>query len=397
MADSSATKRSRVDDDEVTPSSKRYRNSEWPLPSTATPQRPSKFLEGSMNDRVSKKPPTPFIEQERPLSMITNHSDAPRQSGIFKFGRSITAGFNPANWKIWSKTQPAVRDERTEQQRLWDAQKEMADRKYEELRRSGYIPVSTKTTPKRAKHDSAIYMSNGPITPPRHSVSAASSPVGAQSKHPSHMKKTFGSKKSSLSNMKKAFGESATSLRGGVTKSVKRISSRKDLTKQQKLQEKLSKAEYNTEKYRRQLAELMDESDSAAPTPTPITVAPPPAPPRFVPILSSLPSERLLAGYISDDGEEDELEQDTNIGRAVSVSRSNAPVRKTSIPQLQKEIEEKKRQLTPIRSRIHIITEGGDVPPIPRLPEMYKDSKVAEPQKGLPRDTESFVWDRDTF
>jgi hypothetical protein len=133
MADSSATKRSRIDDDdEVTPSSKRYRNSEWPLPSTATPKRPSRFQEGSMNDRISKKPPTPFIEQERPLSTITNHSDAPRQSGIFKFGRSITAGFNPANWKIWSKTQPVVRDEKTEQQRLWDVQKEMADRKYEE-------------------------------------------------------------------------------------------------------------------------------------------------------------------------------------------------------------------------------------------------------------------------
>jgi hypothetical protein len=130
MADS-ATKRSRVDDDDETPKSKRHRNSEWPLPSTATPKRPSRFLEGSMNDRISKKPPTLFLE-ERPISTITNQSDTSRQSSMFKFGRSLTAGFNPANWKIWSKTQPVGKDERTEQQRLWDAQKERADRKYEE-------------------------------------------------------------------------------------------------------------------------------------------------------------------------------------------------------------------------------------------------------------------------
>ena len=85
-----------------------------------------------MNDRVSKKPPTPFIEPERPLSTITNQSDNSRHSSMFKFGKSLTAGFNPANWKIWSKAQPVVRDERSEQQRMWDAQKEMADRKYEE-------------------------------------------------------------------------------------------------------------------------------------------------------------------------------------------------------------------------------------------------------------------------
>jgi hypothetical protein len=236
-------------------------------------------------------------------------------------------------------------------------------------------------------------MSNAPVTPPHHSVSAASSPSGAQSKM--SMRKAFGSKKSSLSNMKKAFSDSATTLRGGVTKSVKRMSSRKDLTKQQRIQEKLSRAEYNTEKYRRQLAELLDDSDSPGTTQTPLFSAPPLAPPRFVPMLSSLPSERLLAGYVPAD-EEDELEQDTNVGRAVSGPRLIAPPRKTSVPEIKKEFEEKKRQLTPVR-RIHMITEGEDVPPMPKMPAMYQGSKIAEPQKGLTRDTESFVWDRDTF
>jgi hypothetical protein len=209
------------------------------------------------------------------------------------------------------------------------------------------------------------------------------------------MRKTFGTKKSSLSNMKKAFGESATSLRGGVTKSVKRISSRKDLTKQQKLQEKLSKAEYNTEKYRRQLAELLDESDPTGTTNQSIFSAPPPAPPRFVPMLSSLPSERLLAGYVPTD-DEDELEQDTNVGRVVSAPRLIAPLRKSSIPEIKREVEEKKRKHTPVR-RIHMITDGEDVPPMPEMPAMYQGSKITEPQLGLTRDTESFVWDRDTF
>jgi hypothetical protein len=238
-------------------------------------------------------------------------------------------------------------------------------------------------------------MSNAPVTPPRHSVSAASSPDGAQSRM--SLRKAFGSKKSSLSNMKKAFGDSATNLRGGVTKSAKRMSSRKDLTKQQRIQEKLSKAEYNSEKYRRQLAELLDESDSTGSTQTPLFSAPLPAPPRFVPKLSSLPSERLLAGYVPSD-EDDELEQDTNVGRAVSGPRlmAPAPIRKASIPEIKKEIEEKQRQLTPVR-RIHMITEGEDVPPMPKMPAMYQGSKIAQPQKGLTRDTESFVWDRDTF
>ena len=240
-------------------------------------------------------------------------------------------------------------------------------------------------------------MSNGPVTPPQKAVSAATSPDVTQSKVPSHMKKSFGSKKSSIQNMKKAFSESATNLRGGVTKSVKRISSRKDLTKQQRIQEKLSKAEHQSEKYRRQLAELMDESESAGPSPTPVIVAPPQAAPRYVPMLSSLPSERLLAGYVPpEDEDEDEPNEEPSVGRAISPMKAITPVRKTSIPQLKKEIEEKKRNLTPVR-RIHMINESEDIPPLPRMPAMYQGSKVAEPQKGLTRDVESFVWDRDTF
>ncbi len=106
-----------------------------PVPSIIS-ARSSKFLEGSMNDRVSSQPPTAFMADGEELldrflaenkvehyfqpvkdvdqlqmGGLTHHPNQsisqtapdeskPRQSGIFRFGRSLASAFNPVNiWK----------------------------------------------------------------------------------------------------------------------------------------------------------------------------------------------------------------------------------------------------------------------------------------------------------
>ncbi|KAI9716521.1 MAG: hypothetical protein M1812_005252 [Candelaria pacifica] len=120
-----------------TPRSKHSKVSLTAVPiSSMISARSSKFLEGSMNDRVSSQPPSAFMTEGeevlnrflaehkvdhffRPteevnrmqLGGLTHHPNQsipqttandgkPRQSGIFRFGRSIASAFNPMN--IWN-------------------------------------------------------------------------------------------------------------------------------------------------------------------------------------------------------------------------------------------------------------------------------------------------------
>ena len=104
-----------------------------------------------MNDRASKVPPAEFIEaqnlrearqcaksraaqQHYSAGYTAEKADAARQSGIFRFGKSVAATFNPANWKIW-KPQPQL-DETSHQKDLRERQ-EKAERIYKELKETG--------------------------------------------------------------------------------------------------------------------------------------------------------------------------------------------------------------------------------------------------------------------
>jgi hypothetical protein len=104
-----------------------------------------------MNDRASKMPPAEFISEEglreahRARSRVAQQPstagpaaekiETARQSGIFRFGKSFAATFNPANWKIW-KPQPQQLDETAEQKSLRERQ-EKAERIYKELKETG--------------------------------------------------------------------------------------------------------------------------------------------------------------------------------------------------------------------------------------------------------------------
>lgn len=125
--------------------------------------RPSRFLEGSMNDRVSSRLPSLYIQDERAMdryhnaetrdqpgrlihhpndsiSHVSASNGSTKSSGFFRFGKAFASAFNPAN--IWQglngrsreKQEPvgnsetAIRKERQVQ----------AEKAYAELKQGGF-------------------------------------------------------------------------------------------------------------------------------------------------------------------------------------------------------------------------------------------------------------------
>ncbi|CZR53788.1 uncharacterized protein PAC_03669 [Phialocephala subalpina] len=425
-------------------SDKRHRSADWPLPpsSPASPasarpplrnrnapnspssrtrravsqQRPSKFQEGSMNDRVSQVPPIPYLDGEDELleeydpiepresrgrniarprvftrrnesvaGSVTDQSETSRHS-IFRFGKSIAASFNPSNWKIWSKGQHSHENEETAQMRVLRERQSKAERIYRELKESGRFGNSNITFPNpsvvqgepKPKHDSGIEFGENDIAsnqgnnatpleekrkgriylePPRLSESVhGGSPVShmsssqANSNNSSPNKSSFHFKKPSLSNLKKSFASLSSTNLSEPGQQARRIPSRKDLQKQQKLVKRVSDLEGKLQAARKQLSDAMGEplplsqvslSSQGSHVIETSEVLSPPVPPvhhtpmgrvtrrPFVPgALASLPSERLLPGYKpdeEDEEEEDEEEEgDIKIGMAVSVDHKQA-------------------------------------------------------------------------
>ncbi|KAF4633253.1 hypothetical protein G7Y89_g4861 [Cudoniella acicularis] len=400
-----------ADYEEESHSEKRHRTSDWPLsnttPASAAPARrplrnrnapnsptfrrrsssqarPSKFVEGSMNDRVSQMPPPPYLgiddgfqdryehdngrhirgrkmAQPRKFThyqddlmtegSVADRSEASsRHSSIFRFGKSIASTFNPSNWKIWSKPQPIIYDEETTQQRILRERQEKAEKIYKELKQSGHfrgtaVNVTHLQEVERkksysGKHDSGIEFDDESVSRIRRSADIPNeqkrmgrvflessdrrnsyrgeSPASnysasvMRSNPPSPSRRSFDLKRASLTNIKKAFvGDNSDGYH-----QARRIPSRKDLQKQQKLVKRVSDLEGKLEAARRQLSDALGE---------PIPSQPPPrvGRSRFVPgALSTLPSERLLSGYV--DPEAGFSDEETNpIGKAVTVDDSS--------------------------------------------------------------------------
>ncbi|KAF8857557.1 hypothetical protein BDZ45DRAFT_428688 [Acephala macrosclerotiorum] len=334
-------------------SDKRHRSADWPLPhssptspTSARPplrnrnapnspssrprravsqQRPSKFQEGSMNDRVSQVPPIPYLDGEDELpeendpiepqesrgrkiarprkftrrnesvaASVTDQSETSRHS-IFRFGKSIAASFNPSNWKIWSKGQHSHEDEETAQMRVLRERQSKAERIYRELKESGQFRNSNVVFPNpsvvqgepKPKHDSGVEFGENDnasnrggnatpleekrkgriyLEPPRLSESIhGGSPVShmsssqANSNNSSPNKASFHFKKPSLANLKKSFASLSSTNLSQPSQQARRIPSRKDLQKQQKLVKRVSDLEGKLEAARKQLSESMGE------------------------------------------------------------------------------------------------------------------------------------------
>ncbi|KAL8791229.1 MAG: hypothetical protein Q9213_000186 [Squamulea squamosa] len=125
--------------------------------------RSSKFLEGSMNDRVSKKPPSIYLRDEEAMDRyhdrVSTHKfdshnastmnedktyydagiENTKPSGMYRFGKALASAFNPVNfwqgfngyWKV--KDEPKQPDMNILQER-----KIKAERTYAEMKENGF-------------------------------------------------------------------------------------------------------------------------------------------------------------------------------------------------------------------------------------------------------------------
>lgn len=431
------------DNDEEYPDEKRHRSENWPLPpapvqqvvvppsrvpsrahsrtsrrSSTSPSspgrpslhrsRPSRFMEGSMNDKVSQIPPTSYLYHEEDLreryiedelmrnngqttpgrkiakprgfmqhpnksmgteSLFAGGSDTSRQSAIFRFGSKIAASIKPSNWKLFSKSQKVP--EETPQQRAVRERQEKAEKMYHELKANGFFrngaivqqpgfkPIrhSMDQAP-RFKHDSGVELNdkyhsrdNTPLEDERQSrlnvtpqefyhnspASKFSAPLDASTPRSNFQRKTPSMLNLRSMTSKEWISRSATP---GDSRSVRKVPSRKEFQKQQKLVKRVSDLEVKLEEARRQLTDTFAE-----PLPDDQIYQPPdfqrqrsyqqsyqqPLPPpsdrygrsRFVPgALATLPSERLLSGYVDPEASFDDNEDSRNIGKAITTRDS---------------------------------------------------------------------------
>jgi hypothetical protein len=416
--------------DEEYPEGKRHRGTDWPLPpaplpqvvsprpmarptsrgasrarsrcSTASPpsrrpslhrSRPSRFVEGSMNDKVSQLPPRTYLFAEedlrerfddyngfnsnaqnrsrkgaKPKSFVLNSnvsmvessvaggSDFSQKSSIFRFGSKIAASMKPSNWKIFSK-QPKIPEE-TPQQKAVRERQEKAERMYHELKSNGFFREGAIIHPSykppmeqapRLKHDSGVELNdqyhsshNTPTEAKRlgrpyvetaeiyvdSPASRFSQPIDDAS---TPRRTPFRLKTPSMTALKKEPSRDNVLQSAPSFRAVRRIPSRKEFQKQQKLVKRVSDLESKLDHARRQLSETLgdpyvEEDSYLAMKYQPLHHAPPPpraGKSRFVPgALPTLPSERLLSGYLDRKLDSDGDEVLTDIGQAITTRES---------------------------------------------------------------------------
>lgn len=129
------------------------------MPASPTQVRRSRFVEASMSDSISEKPPSVFIRDlgrgdgrssssSSSAISTTNHNitssgQQQRQSGIFRFGRTLVSAFNPFGGlrgnvsEIW-KGLPDTNNNSSNNKAQKDLLMSQAEKAYAELKKSGY-------------------------------------------------------------------------------------------------------------------------------------------------------------------------------------------------------------------------------------------------------------------
>jgi len=340
-------------------------NSASPVQHASAQPRPSKFVEGSMNDRASQKPHPSYIDDsEQPreqfeaeqnlygntqtkaqlngsthhtnqsvaISVANDKSEVLRPSSIFRFGKSVAAAFNPSSWKIWPKQQ----EEDSQEKRILRERHEKAEKIYKELKRTGQLRGSTyetrfntrdKSTP-LSKHDSGVDFESrasridttyrsGPgtietrIEEKRYGRIFLDPPsIGSIARSESPTSELLAPLRNSSSQNREPTLQAGETSTG--PQALRRLPSRKDLQKQQKLVKRVSDLEGKLEAARRQLAEALGEP--VAPKTVWINRS------RFTPgALASLPSERLLSAYSAPESDLGDAGTAVGVGRAITI------------------------------------------------------------------------------
>ncbi|KAJ5082638.1 hypothetical protein N7532_011681 [Penicillium argentinense] len=278
--------------------------------------RRSRFVEATMSDSVSEKPPSIFMHESK------RNSSNNRSSGIFRFGKAIASAFNPFGG--WNKSSPE-HEQNNKAQPPSDAltQAELA---YAELKKAGYKGTNKGSYLQSQNVDqtnadqtfNAILEKMGYGGPIESSVSPS---IGTnENTAPTPSRSTSkASKRSSFQDIRKATSlglpfiksqETTTTVPSACAErsseesfdnhGLRKQKSRREISRQAKLLKKVSNLEDKLDRARRELRQLSG-NEERLPAPTPerksmsVDMDPGSYPRKFVPgALPTLPSERLL-------------------------------------------------------------------------------------------------------
>ncbi|OOQ82672.1 hypothetical protein PEBR_37848 [Penicillium brasilianum] len=275
--------------------------------------RRSRFVEATMSDSISEKPPSIFMHDGKPVG------PRQRQSGIFRFGKAIASAFNPFGG--WGKSAAESANPQPPKDAL-----SQAEEAYAELKKAGY-----KGTNKGSYLQSQENANSRCAVDPTHAdqtwqaiqakihydtgVAGADSsgdrveiPTPSRSASKSSKRSSFQDLRSlGLPFIRHHDQPSTTSIYQERTSEesientgLRKQKSRKELSRQTKLLKKVSNLEDKLERARRELRQLSG-NEERLPSTTPdrksmsIDMDPGSYPRKFVPgALPTLPSERLL-------------------------------------------------------------------------------------------------------
>ncbi|KAJ5450038.1 uncharacterized protein N7458_006487 [Penicillium daleae] len=276
--------------------------------------RRSRFVEATMSDSISEKPPSIFMQDAKPIGLRQ------RQSGIFRFGKAIASAFNPFGG--WGKGAAESASPGPPKDAL-----SQAEQAYAELKKAGY-----KGTNKGAYLQSKTNSNSHCAVDPTHAdqtwqaiqakmnydtgVTGTTSQSGDRVEIPTPSRSASKSSKRSSFQDLRSLGlpfmrhhdqSSMTSIYQEQTSEdsientgLRKQKSRKELSRQTKLLKKVSNLEDKLERARRELRQLSG-NEERLPSTTPdrksmsLDMDPGSYPRKFVPgALPTLPSERLL-------------------------------------------------------------------------------------------------------
>ncbi|CAG8143045.1 unnamed protein product [Penicillium olsonii] len=271
--------------------------------------RTSRFVEATMSDSVSEKPPSIYF-RDRESKPAGNQN---RSSGIFRFGKAIASAFNPFGGWNKSEGSPSKSPQKDVINQAEEAYAELKKAGYKGTNKGHYIQThgvdcisadqTWQSLHERMEHSSPLKGSQ------RYSVDRGDRDVHSRSD-------SGASKRSSLQDLRLPMSlfhkshESPSASQATIycdrtseesETGLRKQPSRKELSRQTKLLKKVSNLEDKLDRARRELRELTgnEPPPALAPIPPPNTVNteidPASFPRKFVPgALPTLPSERLL-------------------------------------------------------------------------------------------------------
>ncbi|EKV06104.1 Nuclear RNA binding protein, putative [Penicillium digitatum PHI26] len=270
--------------------------------------RTSRFIEATMSDSVSEKPPSIYFQEQENKNAGMQH----RSSGIFRFGKAIASAFNPFGG--WGRNSEEAPNKSPQKDVI-----HQAEQAYAELKKAGYkgtnkghytegLGVNAALADQTWRSIQQKMEHGSPVKEPyRHPIDQVDRCAPSRSE-------SSASKRSSLQDLRlpKSFFKShgSPSAPSAVycdrksdeyeSTGLRKQPSRRELSRQTKLLKKVSNLEDKLQRARRELRDLTgNEERITAPTVQPKTLNtemdPASFPKKFVPgALPTLPSERLL-------------------------------------------------------------------------------------------------------